>query len=246
MSCASSSLPVSSTTAHLQPVRWPGSMPSTVLPPNGAASSSSRRFCANTSTASRSERILSSTRTSTLSRGDEQALVASALPSRSSLPQGERRSRLTCALDEASATGSASSSSVDAQHALVLAAADREEAMRGDGRDRLLEARVRVELRRPCPRAPCACSTRIVAGLDERVAHAACGPRRARRCARRQMSRAPASAAATSGTSFSAVDEGAPPRPLGSPLARLRQMRSASGSSPRSLARSSRACGASA
>ena len=42
------SCPVASITASLQPVRSPGSTPSTGFGPNGAASSSLRTFSANT------------------------------------------------------------------------------------------------------------------------------------------------------------------------------------------------------
>ena len=56
--------PVSSTATTFEPVRIPGSMPTTRLGPKGAAKSLFSTFLANTSTASRSDRILSSTRIS--------------------------------------------------------------------------------------------------------------------------------------------------------------------------------------
>jgi len=60
----SMNLPVASSATHLQPVRRPGSMPTTFFSPSGACSSRLRRFCAKISTAARSAFILVSTMTS--------------------------------------------------------------------------------------------------------------------------------------------------------------------------------------
>src|ERR1700712_5238880 len=65
MAQESRTLPVASTTATLTPVRKPGSRPSVVRLPAGAASRRSPRFLANTSTASSSARCRSRMRAST-------------------------------------------------------------------------------------------------------------------------------------------------------------------------------------
>ncbi len=85
----SSSLPVSSTTTHLQPLRCPGSMPITTRRPSGAASSSLRRFSANTSTASRSASIFWSMRASLSMLGHRSRETASSTAARSSPARGE-------------------------------------------------------------------------------------------------------------------------------------------------------------
>ena len=177
---------MSSTTAHLQPVRWPGSMPRTVLRAERRGEQELAQVLRRRRRPRRDrQRILSSTRTSTLHAGDEQALER--VVDRLVELARERRAALDCrrALRSRARAARRRRSNASAQHALGFAAADREEAVRRDGRDRLFERRVHVEL------GGLVLVVLALGDAERAIAREApraraCGHRRARRCARRR------------------------------------------------------------
>ncbi len=137
-------LPVSSTTAILQPVRRPGSMPRTEIGPAGGASRRFWRLSRKTWMASGSERFLSSRRSSPWMEGLRRRFQESSMASSRCGVQSP-----VCAEDAgADERGGAERIELDeeVEDGLGFAAANGEHAVRGDGLYRLAIVVVHLEL----------------------------------------------------------------------------------------------------